>query len=118
MNWPDVVRHVYQRLRTESAHLGGDAILDAAANKLADAWRAEPPSESVELPAVVPTIYRAGDTELSFFSTIAQFGTAEDLTLAELHIETLHPASPGDAAALGALRADPRAALGGDVKPQ
>lgn len=42
----------------------------------------------------------AGD--LAFFSTVATFGTAVDITLAELSIETFFPADPATAAALRA----------------
>ena len=35
---------------------------------------------------------RAGDAEFSFLSTIAQFGTAEDIALADLKIELMFPA--------------------------
>ncbi len=92
VNWPEVVRHIHQRLRTESAHLGGDAVLDAAAAKLGEEIRTEATAENGDLPAVVPTRYRAGGITLSFFSTIAQFGTAEDIALADLKIELLFPA--------------------------
>jgi hypothetical protein len=44
---------------------------------------------------------RRGDELLSFISTIATFGTAVDVTLAELSIETLFPA---DAATADAVR--------------
>lgn len=90
VNWPDVVRHMHLRLRTESVHLGGDKILDAAAKKLADQMAPQP--DDGELPAVVPTLYRAGNLTLSFMSTIAQFGTAEDIALADLKIELMFPA--------------------------
>jgi transcriptional regulator with XRE-family HTH domain len=40
----------------------------------------------------VPLRYDAGGHELSFFSTIATFGTAVDITLAELSIEAFFPA--------------------------
>ena len=43
-----------------------------------------------------------GGRILSLFSTIATFGTAVDITLAELSIETFFPADPGTAAALRA----------------
>ncbi|MCU0257910.1 MAG: helix-turn-helix transcriptional regulator [Solirubrobacteraceae bacterium] len=49
----------------------------------------------------VPTRLRRGDEVLSFISTIATFGTAVDVTLAELSIETLFPA---DAATADAVR--------------
>ena len=44
------------------------------------------------LPPVIPARYKAGGTVLSFFSTLAQFGTAEDIALAELKIEMMFPA--------------------------
>jgi transcriptional regulator with XRE-family HTH domain len=40
----------------------------------------------------VPLRFDAGDRELTFFSTIATFGTAVDITLAELAIEAFFPA--------------------------
>lgn len=41
---------------------------------------------------LVPLRIRAGDRELSFFSTIATFGSPLDITPAELAIESFHPA--------------------------
>jgi MmyB-like transcription regulator ligand binding domain len=41
--------------------------------------------------------------ELSFFSTLATFGTALDITLAELAIEQFFPADPATERALHAL---------------
>lgn len=92
VNWPDVAHHIYRRLRTESAHFGGDAVLDAAANTLFKELQAMAVPAGGELPPVVPTLYRAGDRTLAFISTIAQFGTAEDIALADLKIELLFPA--------------------------
>jgi transcriptional regulator with XRE-family HTH domain len=40
--------------------------------------------------------------DLAFFSTVATFGTAVDITLAELSIESFFPADPGTATALRA----------------
>jgi transcriptional regulator with XRE-family HTH domain len=48
----------------------------------------------------VPLRLRVGEAVLSFFSTIATFGTALDITLAELAIEQFFPADPATAAAL------------------
>lgn len=91
-NWPDLARHMSVRLRTESAHLGGDAVLDAAAEKLSKEVGTKPETADAALQAVVPTRYRASDMVLSFFSTIAQFGSAEDIALADLKIELMFPA--------------------------
>lgn len=45
----------------------------------------------------VPLVLRAGDETLSFLAIIATFGTARDITLAELAIETFYPADPSTA---------------------
>ena len=92
VNWPEVARHATARLRTESAHLGGDEILDNAADKLATAIGEDGPVETNVLPAVIPARYQAGGLSLSLFSTIAQFGSAEDIALADLKIELMFPA--------------------------
>lgn len=86
-NWPDVALHSAHRLRTESAAVGGDPVLDSAADALARTSR----NPRSELGPVVPTIYKAGNLRLSLFSTIAQFGTPEDLTLDDLKIEMFFP---------------------------
>ena len=51
----------------------------------------------------VPLVLRAGDGfELTFFSTLATFGTALDITVAELAIESFFPADERTGAALQA----------------
>ncbi len=89
-NWPDVAHHVSLRLRTESAAQGGIPALDRVADHLATV----PGASERAVGPVVPTIYRAGPTRLALFSTIAQFGTPEDLTLDDLRIELFFPADP------------------------
>jgi transcriptional regulator with XRE-family HTH domain len=91
-NWPEVGRHMLQRLRTESAYFGGDPVLDAAAKQLASEPEVSNFHHEGPLPATVPTRYRMAGKILSFISTIAQFGTAEDIALADLKIELMFPA--------------------------
>jgi transcriptional regulator with XRE-family HTH domain len=99
-NWPEVAAHTLARLRTESAHLGGDAILDEAASQLArDPALLKAPVHA-DMPAIVPTRYRLGGQIYSVFGTIAQFGTAEDIALADLRIELLFPADEATRALL------------------
>lgn len=56
------------------------------------------PVPEVEIPSrneiFVPLRLRHGETELSFFSTIATFGAPLDVTLSELAIESFYPADP------------------------
>ena len=91
-NWSEVARYMATRLRTESVHLGGDPVLDAAAAKLAGELRDTDNDGDQTSAAVVATRYRAGDVTLSLFSTIAQFGSAADIALADLKIELMFPA--------------------------
>lgn len=105
-NWAEVAQHMTARLRTESAHLGGDPVLDKAADRLSAELGAEAPHAAGTLPPVVPARFRAGDVTLSLMSTIAQFGTAEDITLADLKIEMMFPADEATRDVLAMLDAD------------
>lgn len=91
-NWPEVAAHMLSRLRTESAHLGGDPVLDEAAARLSNDPALERQFHASDMPAVIPARYRLGDQTFSVFTTIAQFGTAEDIAIADLRIELLFPA--------------------------
>jgi transcriptional regulator with XRE-family HTH domain len=102
-NWPEVALHTITRLRTESAHLGGDPVLDEAADALAREMEGALPDAGGVLPAVVPARYRADGMVLSLFSTLAQFGSAEDIALAELKIEMMFPADDATRTMLMAL---------------
>jgi transcriptional regulator with XRE-family HTH domain len=95
--------HLLDRLRREVALTADPALAELYAEV-----SAYPGGESFELhgPGIaVPLRLRAGEEELRFFSTIATFGTAIDVTLAELSIEAFFPA---DASTAGALRALPQ----------
>lgn len=101
-NWPDISRYMLARLRTELGALGADPVLEAAVKRLA----AEPRVLAAEasgkpIPAVLPVIYRLGPARLSFISTVAHFGGAEDLALTDLRIEHLFPADEATKRAMG-----------------
>lgn len=91
-NWQEVALHMAVRLRTESEHLGGDVVLDEAAAGLTHALDLDGFHQTTELPVVIPARYNFNGRVLSFFSTLAQFGSAEDIALAELRIEMMFPA--------------------------
>jgi transcriptional regulator with XRE-family HTH domain len=101
-NWVEVGHHTLLRLRSESARAGGVAALDRAAAALArdPAIAGHQPTRGGGV--VTPTIYRMGDQRISLFSTYAQFGSAEEVALAEMKIELMFPA---DAAATAILQA-------------
>lgn len=91
VNLEEITAHAIARLRTESTHLGGDPVLDRAIVALTESMAGLPGIEGL-FPAVIPTRYRVGEIELALFSTITQFGSAEDLALSELKIEMMFPA--------------------------
>jgi hypothetical protein len=92
-NWQEIAREMRTRLRTESMHYGGDPVLEAAIDRLDALDDGDLPDSHVPYPAVIPVEYRAGPHVLSFFSTISQFGSAEDIALADLRIEMMFPAN-------------------------
>ncbi|HRD77779.1 MAG TPA: helix-turn-helix domain-containing protein [Hyphomicrobiaceae bacterium] len=90
-NWQEVAAHLLARLKTESRASGGDSVLDGAALRLA-AEAGDPIPASNPLPPFLTTRIAVGDLRLALLSTIAQFGSAEDIALAELRIELFFPA--------------------------
>src|SRR5690606_25903448 len=87
------------------AHLTGDpglAALHRELTALPGGTAAAPPNG-----IAVPLRIRRGDTVLSFLSTVTTFGTAVDVTAAELCIEAFLPADATTAAALRAAQPAP-----------
>jgi transcriptional regulator with XRE-family HTH domain len=100
VNWAEVTRAILRRAIGEMQH------------GLHDPARQPPIEEVLGYPGVkqllsversgplaalvVPTVFRLPDgSEVRMVSTIATLGTAQDLTLRELRIETYHPADTG-----------------------
>lgn len=97
--------HVLTRLQRQIEVSSDPALVD-----LHDELRAYPADDGVEItdpargvPLVIPLRLRTPSGPLSFISTTTVFGTAVDITLAELAIESFFPA---DAATAEALRRD------------
>jgi len=91
LNYGEWRAHVLDRLRRQVA-LTADERLAALYEELGGY-----PGETAEIHGpggeiAVPLRFDAGGRELAFFSTIATFGTAVDITLAELAIEAFFPA--------------------------
>ena len=92
--------HLLHRLRRQ-ATVTGDPELEALYEELAaypGVATEVAPDDGADI--VLPMRLREGDGELSFFSTISTFGTAVDITLAELAIEAFYPANARTAARL------------------
>jgi len=100
VNLPQWRAHVLHRLSRE-AYVTGDPELAALHRELVAL-----PGGSDRSPPngiAVPLRLRAGDDVLSFLSTVTTFGTAIDVTAAELSIEAFLPADPHTAEVLRQL---------------
>jgi transcriptional regulator with XRE-family HTH domain len=90
-NWQEVLRHMITRLRTESAKLGNDALLSNAATNLARQLT-NPSHDVATREVILSTRYNLNGLDVSLFSVLAHFSTAEDIALADLRIELMYPA--------------------------
>ena len=91
VNWSEVGYFLLTRLRTESTAVGGDEVLDAAIALLLTDEEIAPPSAS-PLPPALAAVFKIDELEVSLLSTIAQFGSAEDIALVDQRIELFFPA--------------------------
>src|SRR6266702_102173 len=103
-NWEDVALHVFHRMR---ADLAASRVRDARDDEMLQhaiaaterlhrgaAAATRPPS------ILAPVRFRRDGLALDLFTTITTLGTPLDITLQELRIETMFPASPRDRDAL------------------
>ncbi len=103
LNLAEWREHLLARLERQIAVTGNPAL--ASLHEELSGYPAPPlrhASRGLADEIVVSLRMAAGDRELSFFSTITTFGTAVDITVAELAIEAFFPA---DAATAEHLRA-------------
>ncbi|HWH27395.1 MAG TPA: helix-turn-helix transcriptional regulator [Mycobacteriales bacterium] len=104
-DFPSFSAHVLSRLRREAA-LTGDPALTALHDELSALPGVHTSERWDEPPGVVlPLRLRHPAGDLSFFTTAAVFGTAADVTLAELTVEQFFPADDGTDRAVRALAA-------------
>jgi transcriptional regulator with XRE-family HTH domain len=94
LNYGEWRAHLLDRLGREAV-VTGDPALAALHEELAGYPGGEEPGHVPDLEAgqiAVPLRLRVGDSELSFVSTATTFGTAVDVTVSELSIESFFPA--------------------------
>jgi transcriptional regulator with XRE-family HTH domain len=124
-NWPDISGHLLRRLAREVVGTADDApsrrlLSELLASPGAPSLQVTHPLEAAPLP-FIPLVLRRGELRLSMFSLVSSLGTAIDLTLHDLRVETLLPADESTARLLRrmaertpesaeAVRRDPRRA--------
>lgn len=106
VNFGEWAEHLLDRLDRQIA-VSGACELVALADELRTYPGVTRTHRSPDLASrlFVPLVILHGGHELRFLSTVATFGTALDVTVAELSIESFFPADPETAARLGAVPA-------------
>jgi transcriptional regulator with XRE-family HTH domain len=104
-NLEEYSAHLLDRLRRQADASGDDGLV-ALHEELAGYPGVRDDGPVHASPAdllFVPLVLRTAGETLTFFSTIATFGTALDITIAELAVESFFPADEVTSAALRAL---------------
>jgi transcriptional regulator with XRE-family HTH domain len=103
LNFADWSGHLLRRLRRQVT-VTADQELERLYGELAGYPGVNTDKTSFEVPTadeiVLPLQLRRAETNLALFSTVTVFGTALDVTLAELAIEAFYPADDQTAATL------------------
>ncbi|MBS0412630.1 MAG: transcriptional regulator, partial [Proteobacteria bacterium] len=103
-NYPEILDEMTARLRLEALEAGDDAVLrDLLAALEAAAARHPNRAPAAQRRPVAPLIMNTGGAPLRFLSTIAHFGTSEDVTVRDLRLELLFPMDDATREAMSAL---------------
>lgn len=109
VNWEEMAGHLIQRLHREALAAGPDGELQALLDEVLSypGMPREWATPDLEHPAgpVLTLHLRKDGTDIRLFTTITTFGTAQDITLQELRIESFHPADAPTADLLRSLAA-------------
>jgi transcriptional regulator with XRE-family HTH domain len=103
-NFAEYSAHLLEQLRRQ-ALLTTDPIiaeLEKEIRSYPGVSDAPPELDQPAVPLFVPLNIRVSGQEMSFFNTLTAFGTALDITMAELTIEALYPADEATATAVRA----------------
>jgi hypothetical protein len=95
-NWTEVAQALLPRLLRAQA--SSDAVLCALAREVLS-YPGVPRLTDLGTPPklLVPLVLRFGDVTLRLFTTLSTLGTAQDVTLAEMCVESFHPADDATA---------------------
>ncbi|HEU5334253.1 MAG TPA: helix-turn-helix transcriptional regulator [Actinocrinis sp.] len=100
VNFDEWAWHVISRLRDEALR-NPSGRLSALVSELAQLVPGRPRQPGPDyLGFAVPLLLRSGDGELRLLTTLTHFGTAVDVTVAELRLEAFLPADQATAAVL------------------
>ena len=93
LNFPEYAAHLVDRLRREALSYADERLLalhDELCSYPGVAGSASPADTAGQV--FMPMVLRTGEGVLTFFSMLSTFGTARDITLEELAVESFFPA--------------------------
>jgi transcriptional regulator with XRE-family HTH domain len=99
-NLNEVLAEMWGRVRLEALEAGYDREYAALLDELRAAMARTPQAMAAPRRPLVPIRLKTPSGVLSFLTTIAHFGTSEDITLRDLRLELLFPADEATRAAL------------------
>jgi transcriptional regulator with XRE-family HTH domain len=100
-NWQEVASDVIRHVHHQVAAAPGDAKIRALLEEVLaypdvpGTWRSREPGATPS--SLLTTTFRNDEVELRFFSTFTTFGTAWNVTIEELRIESMFPADEATA---------------------
>ncbi|MDZ4760011.1 MAG: helix-turn-helix transcriptional regulator [Alphaproteobacteria bacterium] len=107
-NLPEVLDDMLGRIQLEALEAVGDPVLDDLLRSLEAACARLPhKSPSPVRRPLSPLLLNSPAGPLSFLSTIAHFGTSEDVTVRDLRLELLFPTDARTREAMAAIAAEP-----------
>jgi hypothetical protein len=104
-NLPEVIHEMRGRIALEALEAGNDPVLRDLLEALDAASLRHPLPGGAPRRPLVPLVVNVPGGQLRFLSTIAHFGTSEDVTVRDLRLELLFPADDFTRAAMRALSA-------------
>lgn len=106
VNLAEMIAEMQSRIQLEALEAADDPVLAGLAARLQAAALRHPVVHSPPLRSpLVPLTLASPDGEMRFLSTIAHFGTSEDVTIRDLRLELLFPADDATRNAVTALAA-------------
>jgi transcriptional regulator with XRE-family HTH domain len=101
VNYGEALAEMHARIRLEALEAGHDPVLEDLLARLAQRQKAYPAPSDLARRALAPLTMRGPAGELRFLTTIAHFGTSEDVTVRDLRLELLFPMDEATKAAMG-----------------
>ena len=91
MNWAEVVRYFIRSVEADTAANGDGELLERLLRYKGVRDTLKPQAVHTTKGPVLPMHFRKGNVTLKLFTTIATLGTAQDITVQELRVESFFP---------------------------